>query len=306
VTTATPAEVSLAFPCFGGRATAIVSGDGAEEAAADARGQLEHWHRRFSRFDPSSELSRLNRDPAEQVRVTQDMWAMVAAAIDAARRTGGLVDPTLVDEIETAGYRGDLRGSLPLPVALALVPRRAPARPRTPARWADVEVDSIERTVSRPPGVRIDSGGIAKGLFADALGARLAGYPTFAVDCSGDLRIGGRARVARPVLVDDPFGRGALHEFELVAGGVATSGIGRRSWLGRNGPGHHLLDPSTGRPAFTGVVQATALAPTSLEAEIYAKAALLSGPDEGRAWLRHGGVLVFDDGSHAVFEPRGI
>jgi FAD:protein FMN transferase len=103
------------------------------------------------------------------------------------------------------------------------------------------------------------------------------------------------------VRVDDPFGRGVLHELELGAGGVATSGIGRRSWIGPDGrPAHHLLDPSTGRPAFTGVVQATALAPTALEAEVRAKAAVLAGPVQGRHWLSRGGVLVFDDGSHEV------
>ena len=74
-----------------------------------------------------------------------------------------------------------------------------------------------------------------------------------------------------------------------------------RSWLTRDGrPAHHLLDPGTGRPAFTGVVQATALAPTATEAEILAKAALLSGPEGAQKWLRHGGVLVFEDGTHRV------
>lgn len=307
MTAVAPAEVSLAFPSFGGRAGAIVSGEGAERAAADARRQIEDWHERFTRFDPSSELSRLNASPDRLVHVSDDLCLMLTAALDAATRTQGLVDPTLLDEIEAVGYRRDLPRSLPLPVALALAPRRAPARPSSGRRWREVVVDPDRRTVSRPPGIRFDGGGIAKGLFADILGGRLAGRPTFAVDCAGDLRIGGRARVPRPVLVEDPFGRGVLHQFELVAGGVATSGIGRRSWLDPTGwPAHHLLDPSTGRPAFTGVVQATALAPTSLEAETYAKAALLSGPDEGRAWLRHGGVLVYDDGSHAVFEPQGV
>ena len=103
--------------------------------------------------------------------------------------------------------------------------------------------------------------------------------------------------------VNDPLGRGCLHEFELIAGGVATSGIGRRSWLDPDGrPAHHLLDPSTGRPAFTGILQATALAPTAIEAETVAKAALLSGPDRAGDWLRHGGLLVFDDGSHVVID----
>ena len=62
--------------------------------------------------------------------------------------------------------------------------------------------------------------------------------------------------------------------------------------------------PSTGRPAFTGVVQATALAPTAVEAEWRAKAAVLSGPDAARDWLPHGGVVVLDDGSTSSSRPR--
>ena len=57
---------------------------------------------------------------------------------------------------------------------------------------------------------------------------------------------------------------------------------------------------AAGRPAFTGIVQATAVAPTALEAEVRAKAALLSGPAGAAGWLPDGGVLVFDDGQHAV------
>ena len=54
------------------------------------------------------------------------------------------------------------------------------------------------------------------------------------------------------------------------------------------------------------MVQVTALAHTALDAEVRAKAALLSGPVDGARWLRHGGVLVFDDGSHLVVDPRDI
>ena len=82
---------------------------------------------------------------------------------------------------------------------------------------------------------------------------------------------------------------------------TATSGIDRRIWWDPGGrPAHHLLDPSTGRPAYTGVVQATALAPTALAAELRAKCAVLAGPDGAAAWLPDGGVIVFDDGSHQV------
>jgi thiamine biosynthesis lipoprotein len=66
---------------------------------------------------------------------------------------------------------------------------------------------------------------------------------------------------------------------------------------------HHLLDPATGQPAFTGIVQATALAATALEAEARAKAALLSGPDHAPRWLSHGGVIVYDGGGFEVIGP---
>jgi thiamine biosynthesis lipoprotein len=194
---------------------------------------------------------------------------------------------------------------LDLETCVTLSPAPRPARPSPERRWLDISLDPMTRTVTRPPGLRLDSGGIAKGLLADMAARLLAGARSYAVDCCGDVRVGGRDRLDRPVLVDDPFGRGPIHEFALAAGGVATSGIGRRSWIGPDGlPAHHLLDPSTGRPAHTGVVQATALAPTAADAEVRAKAALLSGADLGLSWLRYGGVLVFDDGSHVVAEPQ--
>lgn len=81
----------------------------------------------------------------------------------------------------------------------------------------------------------------------------------------------------------------------LDRGAVATSGIGRRRWIGSDGRlAHHLLDPSTGRPAFTGLVQVTALAPTGLGAEALAKAALLAGPGELPDRLPHGGIAVLE------------
>jgi thiamine biosynthesis lipoprotein len=302
-----PAEASLSFDCFGGHAGVLVMGDGGDRAGPATRRRLEDWHERLSRFEPGSELSQLNASARTRVHVSEILCRFVSVAVDAARRTGGLVDPTLVEEIETAGYLSDLGEPVPLEESLRLAPARRPARGNANARWRRVHADRRTRTVTRPRGIRLDSGGIAKGLFADLAGAPLERFSSYALDCSGDLRLGGRDGLERAVRVDDPFGRGVLHEFQMRSGGVATSGIGRRSWIGADGlPAHHLLDPSTGRPAFTGVVQATALAHTALDAEVRAKAALLSGPVDGPRWLAHGGVLVLDDGSHRVIEPREV
>src|SRR5262249_28803880 len=197
---------------------------------------------------------------------------------------------------------GSARGQpLDLARALELAPERRPAGGSRSAGWRDIAVDAAAGTLERPAGVKLDSGGLGKGLFADVLGEALAGHGAFAIGCGGDLAIGGAAGLTRAINVESPLDGSILHTFGRRQTGVATLRIGRRSWLDRRGrPAHHLLDPATGRPAFTGVVQVTALAPTALMAEVYAKAAILSGPQGARAWLPHGGVIVHDDGSHEV------
>ena len=309
--TAVGHEASSRFACFGSHAAVHVieskSDRRPDEAVAKVKHRLLHWNDRLSRFIAGSELCRLNADPRERVPVSPGMALFVEAAVGAADQTAGLVDPTMLTEIERAGYRSDHRASLPLALALALAPPRQAAQPSDAFRWRAVRVDRRSRTVTRPPGIMLDSGGIAKGLLADLLGDTLRGHASFAVDCAGDVRLGGSAAMPRTVRVASPFADEILHEYELRAGGVATSGIAKRSWLDADGrPAHHILDPSTGRPAFTGLVQVTALAPTALEAETRAKAALLTGPRDAGGWLPHGGVLVFDDGSHDLVAGESV
>lgn len=299
---------SKTFTCFGGACTLVVEGKGPAgappKAVVKARDNMLAWHAQFTRFKPDSELSSLNADPHERVSVSPMMARFVQAAVDAANATGGLVDATLLEAIEEAGYRKDhLQGTFPLPLMVALAPPRQPGGPHPSAHWRELVVDLEECAVTRPPGVKLDGGGLVKGLFADAVADMLAKHASFTVDCVGDLRVGGSAGVARKIPVTAPFGGRLLHELTVSDGAVATSGIHVRSWLGPGGkPAHHLLDPATGRPAYTGVVQVTALAPTGLEGEWRAKAAILSGPEGAPGWLPHGGVIVFDDGSHAVID----
>src|SRR5256885_3325743 len=128
------------------------------------------------------------------VTVSAIMACFVAAAVEAAERTEGLVDPTLASEIERAGYRSDLGERVDLATSLALAPPRRPARAHPERRWLDLSVDTLTRTVTRPPGLRLDSGGIAKGMFADLASRLLADSGSFAVDCCGDVAIGGADR----------------------------------------------------------------------------------------------------------------
>ena len=136
------------------------------------------------------------------------------------------------------------------------------------------------------------------GRRADAVVRRLAGQRAAVVDCGGDIALIG----AWSVEVQHPLSGETVHTLHVAGGGVATSGLNVRVWRRSDGSyAHHLLDPSTGEPAWTGLVGATAVAGSALEAETLSKLALLSGPDKGRHVLaRNGGVLVHDDGDVEV------
>lgn len=268
-----------------------------ELAALAAEAMLRRHHRMLTRFDSTSELSRLNGDPAPSRAVSDLTIRAIGAALWAAERSGGLVDPTLLGDVEHAGYVRSRRGIEPAPLldALRAAPTRSPAGAGASARWRAVAISG--REVLRPPGIRLDLGGTAKGHAADRAAALLAGQASFAIDAGGDIVLGGRSARPRLVSVAHPLESAYALEFELLAGAVATSGLGTRVWRTDEGFAHHLIDPATGRPAWTGVIQATALASSGVEAEMLAKTALLSGPERGLAVLEPaGGLLVLDDG----------
>jgi thiamine biosynthesis lipoprotein len=279
----------LGFPAMGTGVRLLGSLGAPLEAA---RALVEDLEARLTRFDPGSELCRLNDDPRETVPASAELRAAVTAALDGAAATGGLADPTLLGALVEAGYARSVTGRprADLHEALASAPAPRPAAPARDPAWRLVRVgpDSI----TRPPGVRLDLGGSAKGHAADLAAAVLAPYGPCAVDLGGDLRVSG----SHDVQVMHPLTGRPVATLTLHGDAVATSGIDRRLWWDTAArPAHHLLDPSTNRPAWTGILSATAKAPTAALAEALAKAAVLAGRPE--ILETHGGVLIAYDGT---------
>jgi thiamine biosynthesis lipoprotein len=163
-------------------------------------------------------------------------------------------------------------------------------------------------TVRRDPGVRFDLDGVAKGWIADRALALLGRHPGAIVDADGDvaLRVAHGERV--PVGVGDP--RDPETDLAVLAleaptvapamFGVATSGISIHRWDDGGRERHHLIDPRTGEPAVTDVVQATAIAGSARIAEALAKTAVILGSVDGLDFLARfgaaGAVLLLRDG----------
>ncbi len=286
------------FRALGTDVRLIAAGAGARGAVARARDEILAYHGGLSRFEPGSELCALNADPRPVVPASGLLRSAVRAGLWAARHSDGLVDPCLLDALEAAGYDRSFRPGAAVP------PPSGPPRPAAadPARrWRAVRVDDRAGTIARPVGLRLDLGGSGKGHAADRVARHLDGLRGWVVDCGGDLRVGG----ARDVEVAHPLLPRPAARLRLVGGAVATSSIVARAWRGRHGErAHHLLDPSTGGPAWTGLLSATALAPTTLEAETLAKVALLRGPAGARAVLAtRGGLVVHAGGEVEAIGP---
>jgi thiamine biosynthesis lipoprotein len=220
----------------------------------------------FSRFRPDSELNRVNAGAAEFVAVSPTFARVLALALDAARRTEGLVDPTLGAAIEAAGYDRDFA---------ELSEDERPPAPTAPGSWRHVRVAG--RLVFRYPGTKLDLNSVVKGLAVDAAVDQLSGDGF--VSAGGDVAVRGAAVVGLP-------GGGSL---KLRNGALATSGSTGRRWVRAGEVQHHLIDPRTGRPSTSPWDEVTVAAGSCLEADVAAKAAFLLG-EKGAAWLDERGL----------------
>jgi thiamine biosynthesis lipoprotein len=290
---ATEAWTDTSFPAMGSRARVLAYG-GPADLADRARARLLELEARWSRFVAASELSRLNAAQGAPVVVSADTFDVIQLAIAAWRETEGRFDPTVIDALEAAGYDRTFADVPPAAAARAARPARVPG-------CGGIRLDRIVRSVRLPSGVRLDLGGIGKGRAADLIAAELldAGAAGVCVDLGGDLRLAGGAPQPAGWRVQLDPSLAPARSLLVAAGGVATSTRVRRHWSRGDEDRHHLIDPGSGRPAWTGLRAVTVVADTTAWAEILAKAAFVAGPEAGSELLAaHGvtGLLVRDDG----------
>lgn len=239
-----------------------------------ARRRLEQLESAWTRFRPS-ELTSLNASHGEWVQVSGDLYLLVDRALTAWRETRGLFDPTVLDALAAHGY------DRPFDTLSGVAQVAAEAVP-VPGCGA-IRLDPERRRVRMPAGVHLDPGGIGKGLAADIVARDLmaAGAAGVLVSVGGDVRVRGDSPDggAWTVSVTHPLEpRTELARMTLEDGAVATSSRLRRAWETSAGPGHHVIDPASGRPARTPVAAATVVAGEGWWAEALATAMLVAGP----------------------------
>ena len=278
----------------------VILVDPAEGAEEYARRRLEKLERRWSRFLPGSEISRLNTTTEAFVMVSADTIDLLATMKLAWRLSNGRYDPTMLSAINAAGYSTSFDGS-----------GKRSSSAGSGARGftiADVAIDPATSAVVVPAGIGLDAGGIGKGLAADLVLTELldGGTGGALVSVGGDLAASGTPPAAGGWLVAVEHPRDSSRELvrlALGAGGVATSSTLSRAWIQDGSRRHHVIDPHTKTCASTDLAAVTVIARAGWEAEVHATAALLSGAERALGYLaRHqlDGVVTTLEGSTSM------
>jgi FAD:protein FMN transferase len=253
-----------------------------------------------SRFRQDSELTALNRRAGEPVRVSRRLFDAVALAVDVARRTGGLVDPTVGRALRLVGYDRTFVAVRTRDGNFLAVSHRSPG-------WGSVQLDPERLEIRVPAGVELDLGATAKAAAADAVATAVHGSTGSGVLVSlgGDVAAAGSVPAGGwPIRIADHHDAPLDSDGPVVAvggGGLATSGVAARRWRVRGGERHHIIDPRTGSSAITPWRTVSVTGATCVDANAASTAAVVLGPD-ALAWLGLRGFsarLVRHDGSEA-------
>lgn len=259
----------------------VADGDGVEPAWwARTVDLLDHLEARWSRFLPTSDVSRLNLACGEPVQVDPATVTLVTTMVDAWRATGHRFDPTTLPALVAAGYCAsidDQRCVTILPSGRVHVGGFDEVDPTLD----DIDVDAAANTIRLPVGLAIDPGGIGKGLAADLAVAHAlrSGAAGSLISIGGDISMGGRAPAGGwTVHVEHPDREpGLIGTLAVSAGGVATSSIRSRRWRHDGDERHHIIDPWSGAHSSTDLLAVTVIARSGWLAEAHATGAILAG-----------------------------
>ena len=221
------------FPAMGTTCHVVVVG-GRRELTTTAVAAVARLQELWTRFEPDSEVMRLNRERAGVV--STPTWSLLTRGLVGRRITGGRFDPFMVRQIVAAGYDRDFAA-----LGRQQVDSTAPA-----VRRPVLRLERRRRHVVLGPGAELDSGGIGKGLAADLVSAELmaGGAQACLVNLGGDLRVRGDKGSPWEIGIDQE-GPGDGLSVRLQAGGLATSSRTRRTWQTTSDVvAHHLIDPA--------------------------------------------------------------
>ena len=244
--------------------------EGAIQASLDEMGRVD---RLLSNYDPTSELSAMNRDAARApFHASAELFGFVTACRKFYENTSGTFDPTVGSLVRLWGFFSRQPG---VPGAAEISAAKATSG------FDKVRLNDGDRTVSYAvSGLEMDPGGVGKGYAVDKAVAVLKEWRIQSALVSA----GGRTLFAlgRPpgrsawrIAIKDPAnGQQAMGYVDLRDNSLSTSGVSEQSVQTASHRYSHIFDPRTGDPVEN-MCQVTVVAASGAESDALTKAAFV-------------------------------
>lgn len=280
-----------------------ISYKGPEELGDSITAVLNDVGHSLNVFDSTSLVSHINSNTADTADVHLSSVITMAKTIH--KQSDGAFDPTLSPAINAWGF-GKNSNATPDTAHLDSIMEFVGLNKIT------LDNGRIRKT---DPRVQMNLSAIAKGYGCDCVAAmfRRNGITDYMVEIGGEITVGGCSprgdkwaiAVDKPIFTDSVI-HSSLATITFTDAGLATSG-NYRNYHEENGIRFgHTLDAHTGRPARTDVLSVTIIAPTSMEADAYATAAMAMGSVKAKAMidsLKLPALMVLADNSVWISDP---
>lgn len=259
--------------------------DAVDKAKTAVDAALEKVNALMSTWRPDSELSRFNQfsetTPFKVSPETIEVFELSQAVSEA---SSGTFDITVGPLVNAWGFGPDDR-TLTGPSEAEL----AALRERVGYRNLTIDPAALTLRKARPD-IYCDLSAVAKGYGVDCVAKTLEGLGLhdYMVEVGGEVRTRGtkngaswRIAIERPLI----GGRDIERVVAMPVAGLsmATSGDYRNYYEVDGVRLSHTIDPRTGRPITHNLASASVLCATCAEADAYATALMVLGPDEGFA-----------------------
>lgn len=273
--------------------TMTAYGRTADVALEEASAQLTELEKLWSVTDPDSDLYAVNHGDGEPVSVNEKTAELLSFAMRMAEETGGALEPTIYPVLTAWGFTtGE---------------NRIPSKEELTALLQNTGYKNVrleQNMVWIKNGMMLDLGSVGKGYAGDLAAQVLKnhGITSAVLDLGGNVQTVGAKPDGSPwrLGLRDPFSDGVLGVLEVTDQAVVTSGAYERYFVGEGGKRYgHIIDPSTGYPAESGLASVTVVAGEGLLCDALSTSLYVMGADQAiNYWRQHRNfdmILISED-----------
>lgn len=282
--------------------TLTAYGDSAAEALALSEDRIKELESLWSVTDENSDIYTINQSGGIPTKVNKETAELLQFTLHMADQTGGAFDPTIFPAVTAWGFiSGDYR---------------IPDKDELTDLLQHIGYENVslqENTVTLPAGMQLDLGAVGKGYTGDRISEvlREQGVTSALLDLGGNIQMIGRKPddTKWRIGIQNPFGEGSLGVLESEEVAIVTSGNYERYFIGEDGQQYgHIIDPSTGYPAKSGLASVSIIAKEGRLCDALSTALYVMGLEKATEyWKENGGfemLLVTDQ--KEIYLTEGI